>query len=174
MERNEEARDHFKATLATLDPNKIRYLDEAGIDNHEVYSYGWNLRGDRLESTKKAKKSQRISMISSLFNKSLSASFIFEGPCNRHVFEFYVEKILVPSLTRGEIVVMDNASFHHGGRIKKLIEDAGCTLLYLPSYSPDLNPIEHSWFPLKNKIRRFLTNPTADFYTAVCNAFEFN
>ncbi len=78
----------------------------------------------------------------------------FEGHCNRDVFETWLEQMLLPSLKLGSVIICDNASFHKGGRIRELIEQAGCHLLYLPPYSPDLNPIEHQWFRLKNRMRK--------------------
>jgi transposase len=72
------------------------------------------------------------------------------------VFETWLESCLLPTLKAGQVVVMDNATFHKGGRIEELIQDAGCTLLYLPPYSPDLNKIEQCWFWIKSRIRKKL------------------
>jgi putative transposase len=86
----------------------------------------------------------------------LHSPLIFEGYTNKEVFATYLEQVLIPNLQPGEYVVVDNASFHKGSMIKKLIEQAGCTLIYLPAYSPDLNPIEHFWHQVKNTIRKVL------------------
>lgn len=86
----------------------------------------------------------------------MHSSLVFEGYTNKDVFESYLKQVLIPNLKSGECVVMDNASFHKGESIKKLIEGAGCALIYLPSYSPDLNPIEHFWHQIKNSIRKSL------------------
>lgn len=99
---------------------------------------------------------KRISIISVLNQNKLIAPFVFEGMCSRDIFEIYVEKVLVPSLKRGQVVIMDNASFHKGGKIKILIEAAGCAILYLSSYSPDFNPIEHFWSSVKHGIKKKL------------------
>ena len=77
------------------------------------------------------------------------APFTVEGACNRAVFEIWLETCLIPLLSPGQVVVMDNATFHKGGRIEQLIQEAGCELLYLPAYSPDLNKIENWWAVLK-------------------------
>lgn len=71
--------------------------------------------------------------------------FIFQGHCNTEVFEQYLEKILLPQLKKGEIMIIDNASFHKSVKIKHLIQAAGINLIYLLPYSPGLNPIEHYW-----------------------------
>ena len=79
---------------------------------------------------------------------------MFEGHCNAAVFEMYVEKILLPGIEKGITIVIDNASFHKSLKAKVLIKNAGCDLIYLPPYSPDLNPIEHYWHKIKTMIRK--------------------
>lgn len=74
------------------------------------------------------------------------------------MFEIWLETCLIPTLRAGDWVVIDNATFHHGGRIAELIEAAGCKVIYLPPYSPDLNRIEKCWAWLKNRIRKQLRN----------------
>ena len=93
-------------------------------------------------------------MIAALCNQKLSAPFSIEGACNRTVFEIWLETSLVPTLIKGQVVVMDNATFDKGGRIEELIQNAGCKLLYLPPSSPDLNKIEKCWSWLKIRIRK--------------------
>ena len=78
---------------------------------------------------------------------------VFTGSCNRDLFEQWLEESLVPELKPGKIVVMDNYVIHKSPKVKALIEAAGCTLIFLPPYSPDFNPIEHFWAHLKNTIR---------------------
>lgn len=83
-----------------------------------------------------------------------SAAFVVDKPINRIGFETYVDKVLVPSLRPGDIVIMDNLSSHKGPRVRELIEAAGATLRYLPPYSPDLNPIENAFSKLKALLRK--------------------
>lgn len=73
---------------------------------------------------------------------------------NRAVFEQWLSEKLVPELKAGQTVILDNASFHKSEKIREIIESAGCELKYLPPYSPDLNDIEHYWFPIKNRVRK--------------------
>jgi transposase len=79
--------------------------------------------------------------------KGMGASLVVEGSTNREVFEAYVERILSPKLRPGQVVVMDNLTPHKGERVRELIEEQGCELLYLPPYSPDFNPIEEKPSP---------------------------
>ena len=98
----------------------------------------------------------RLNSLGGCYNQNLIATFTVEGACNRIVFETWLETCLLPTLKPGQVVVMDNATFHKGGRIQQLIQDAGCKLLYLPPYSPDLNLIEKCWSWLKSRIRKKL------------------
>jgi transposase len=84
--------------------------------------------------------------------EGMGPSLAVEGAINSEVFETYVERVLAPSLSRAEVVVMDNLSAHKGERVRELIEGRGCELLYLPSYSPDLNPIEEAFSKIKGLI----------------------
>ena len=86
--------------------------------------------------------------------RGLIAPFVLDGPINRIAFETYVEKVLVPELRPGDIVILDNLSSHKGQRVREMIEAAGASLLYLPPYSPDLNPIENAFAKLKALLRK--------------------
>ena len=84
----------------------------------------------------------------------MGPSLAVEGATDREVFEAYVEKMLAPSLRSGQVVVMDNLSAHKGERVRALVEERGAELLYLPPYSPDLNPIEEAFAKIKNLLRK--------------------
>ncbi len=92
-------------------------------------------------------------LIAALDHQGMRCSMTLDGAVNREAFESYVRQILIPCLSPGDIVVMDNLSSHKGARVKELIESAGATLLYLPPYSPDLNPIEPAFSKLKQLMR---------------------
>ena len=92
--------------------------------------------------------------MSGLCQGKLIAPLTFEGSCNRQVFEKWLEEMLIPKLKPGQIVILDNATFHKSEKITHLVTLAGCQLNYLPPYSPDLNKIEHYWFPIKNRVRK--------------------
>jgi len=133
------------------------YIDEAGMDNREDYSYGWNEKGKRFYALKSGRRQGRVNLIAALCNGQLLAPFTVVGSGNRIVIETWLTTYLIPLLKPGQIVIADNATFHKGGRIQELIEAAGCQLKYLPSYSPDLNKIERCWSWLKSRIRKQLT-----------------
>ena len=99
------------------------------------------------------KKRERISIIGGWIRKKFIAPLTFTGGCNKDVFNTWLEQILLPKLPPGTTVIMDNAAFHKTAKTRELIEKAGCHLLYLPTYSPDLNPIEHCWHTIKSWLR---------------------
>ena len=95
-------------------------------------------------------------MIAGYRDGQIIAPFPVEGACNRTMFETWLETCLIPMLRPGEWVIVHNATFHRGGRIAQLIEEAGCQLIYLPPYSPDLNRIEKCWATLKSRVCKLL------------------
>lgn len=154
QERDEEKRREFRAKIGSKKPSELVYIDESGMDNREDYGYGWNEKGKRFYDLKSGKRSSRVSIMSALCQGRLVAPLTFEGSCNRLVFEKWLEEKLIPELKPGQTVILDNATFHQSQKIRELVELAGCEIQYLPPYSPDLNKIEHYWFPIKNRVRK--------------------
>ena len=111
-------------------------------------------RGERLKVGVPHGHWKTTTFVAGLRVGGLSAAFVLDKPINRIAFETYVEKVLVPSLRAGDIVIMDNLSSHKGPRVRQLIEAVGASLRYLPPYSPDLNPIENAFAKLKAMLRK--------------------
>lgn len=107
-----------------------------------------------MYALKDGKRTERVSWIAALKADTVFAPMTFDGTCNRQLMEMWLQDSLLPQLSEGDVLILDNASFHKGQTIEELVSEAGCELLYLPSYSPDLNEIEHWWFPLKNEMRK--------------------
>ena len=93
-------------------------------------------------------------MLASMNVEGMGPSLAVEGATTATVFKAYIGEVLAPRLRPGQVVVMDNLSAHKGERIRELIEDRGCELLYLPAYSPDLNPIEEAFSKMKGILRK--------------------
>lgn len=155
-ERDDVKRAEFLEKLSKIEPSRRVYVDESGMDHRDDYGYGWCEAGQRFEALKSGRREGRINMIAAYCGADLLAPFTVNGACNRTVFETWIETCLVPKLRRNQVVILDNATFHHGGRIAALIEAAGCQLLYLPPYSPDFNRIEKCWAWLKSRVRKRL------------------
>jgi transposase len=153
-EAKQEKREQFLEEIKNIKPEDLVYSDEAGIDDNEASLLGWSPKGERCYATKNAERSARYNIIAALNLNKLIAPFVFEGYSNTHTYATYVERVLVPVLRPGMVLVIDNASFHKSKRIIKLVESAGCRVLFLPPYSPDFNPIEHHWSSVKKLIRK--------------------
>jgi transposase len=130
------------------------YVDEAGIDHRDEYPYGYCKIGQRCHALKSGKRTERVSWIGALKQGKIFAPMTFTGSCNRDLFELWLEECLLPQLQPGDVIVIDNASFHHSQSIEEIVAVAECEIWYLPPYSPDLNKIEHCWFVLKNWMRQ--------------------
>ncbi len=115
----------------------------------------------------------RYNIIAALNKNELFAPFIFEGYLNKIIYEIYLERVLVPSLKPGMVLVIDNASFHKSKKITNLVESVGCKVIFLPAYSPDLNPIEHYWAAIKSTIRKTAQKAHGDFYQAAIQTLNF-
>jgi putative transposase len=126
------------------------------MNDNDFCPHAYSAIGKRHYEAHPGHYTKRISMIAGLCNKNFMAPFMFEGHCNTTVFELYIKHILAPQLEAGMVVVIDNASFHKSKSIRQLIEDAGAKLIFLPPYSPDLNPIEKWWHKIKTAIRKLL------------------
>ena len=125
-------------------------------DNREDYPYGYSFRGERCHDLRSGKRTQRVSWLAALKEGKLFAPLTFEGSCNRDLFENWLKNCLLPQLNPGDLIIIDNASFHKGEYIKEIVEEAKCEIWYLPSYSPDLNKIENWWAVLKTWMKQRL------------------
>lgn len=133
------------------------------MDNRLFRPYARALRGEKIYADIPGKKRERYSMIGGLLNNEFIAPFTFQGGCNSDVINIWLEQILLPEIPKGTTIVMDNAAFHKSQKTKELIEKAGCHLLFLPTYSPDLNPIEHCWHTIKSKLRSLIQDIKDNF-----------
>jgi transposase len=115
---------------------------------------GWAVRGQRLQASVPHGKWKTMTFVAALRHDRIDAPWLLDGPINGERFQTYVEKVLVPSLTLGDLVVMDNLGSHKGKAIRRAIRAAGAKLFFLPKYSPDLNPIEQVFAKLKHLLRK--------------------
>jgi transposase len=137
-----------------IDARRLVFVDEMGTNTSLSPLYAWALRGERAFCSVPRNRGKNTTLLSSMTLEGIGPSLAVEGATDREVFEAYVERLLAPTLRRGQVVVMDNLTAHKGERVRELIEERGCELLYLPPYSPDLNPIEEAFSKVKRILRK--------------------
>lgn len=129
--------------------------------------HGRCARGERLRVGVPHGHWKTTTFVGALTLRGFIAPFVLDGPINRDAFETYVDKVLVPELRPGDVVVMDNLSSHKGPRVRAMIEAAGASLLYLPPYSPDFNPIENAFAKLKALLRKAAERTVDSLWSAI-------
>ena len=153
-ERDEFLRYAWRAIVAgSLGAERFVFVDECSTNTSLRPLYAWSRRGERAPCSAPRNWGKNVTLLSSITLSGMGPSLAVEGATTRAVFEAYLEEALAPSLPSGQVVVMDNLSAHKGGRVRELLEGRGCELLYLPTYSPDLNPIEQAFSKLKGLLR---------------------
>ena len=154
-ERDEFLRTAWRLLVAgEIDAQRLVFVDECGTNTSLNPLYAWSRRGERAYGEAPRNWGSNVTLLASMTREGMGACIAVEGATTKAVFEAYVEEALAPSLRPGQVVVMDNLSSHKGQRVRELIEGRGCELLYLPPYSPDLNPIERAFAKLKASLRR--------------------
>lgn len=124
-------------------------------------------RGERLRVGVPHGHWKTTTFVGALTVRGFAAPWVLDGPINREAFETYVEKVLVPDLRPGDVVIMDNLSSHKGDKVRDLIEAAGATLRFLPPYSPDFNPIENAFAKLKALLRKAAERTVDALWTTI-------
>jgi transposase len=148
------AREAWRAEQPHLDPAKLVFIDETGCATNMARLRGRAPKGQRVNARIPHGHWSVTTFTAGLRYTGLTAPMVLDGPMNAACFQAYVEQVLVPTLSSGDIVIMDNLSSHKGAEIRKVIEAVGAELRYLPPYSPDLNPIEQAFAKLKAHLRK--------------------
>jgi transposase len=137
----------------SIGADRFVFVDECSTNTSLRPLYAWSRRGERARCRAPRNWGKNVTLLSSITLSGMGPSLAVEGATTGAVFEAYVGGALLPSLRAGQVVVMDNLSAHKGERIRELVEGRGCELLYLPPYSPDMNPIEQAFAKLKGLLR---------------------
>ena len=145
----------FKVMVAEqVEAERLVFVDEMGTNTSLSPVYAWAKKGQRAHWRVPRNRGANTTVLSSMSVEGMGPSLTVEGSTTSVVFEAYVEQLLAPTLHEGQVAVMDNLSAHKGERVRELIEARGCQLIYLPSYSPDLNPIEEAFSKTKDLVRK--------------------
>lgn len=153
-ERDEFLRLLWRTQMGDLDPGRLVFVDEMGVHTSLAPVYAYAPIGERAFFEIPRNRGRNTALLSSLHAGGIGPSMAVEGATTSGVFEAYVERLLAPALRPGQVVVMDNLGAHRPKRVRELIEARGCELLYLPPYSPDLNPIEEAFTKVKHILRK--------------------
>ena len=137
-----------------VDPARLVFIDETWTRTNMAPLRGWAPRGSRLIAKVPAGRWKTMTFLAALRHDRITAPWLLEGPIDGESFATYVEKVLLPTLRHGDIVIMDNLGSHRRKIIRQLIRSAGAKLFLLPKYSPDLNPIEQLFAKLKHLLRK--------------------
>ena len=147
-------RVRWKKYQARIDPARLVFIDETWAKTNMAPLRGWCARGERLIAKVPHGHWQTMTFLAALRHDRIDAPCVLDGPINGESFLAYTQQILVPTLKPGDIVVMDNLGSHKGRAVREAIRSAGAKLLFLPPYSPDLNPIEQVFAKLKTLLRK--------------------
>ncbi len=147
------------------------FLDEAGVNLALVRLFARSIKGRRAYGERPQRRGQNVSVIAAMSFEKIIAQCSLLGGTDTVTFEAFVSQKLVPQLWCGAYVVMDNCSIHKGENIRAMIEETGAKLIYLPTYSPEFNPIEHCWSKLKNILRGISARNYPDLARAIELAF---
>jgi transposase len=154
-ERDEFLRAAWRALVAEeVDARRLVFVDEMGSNVSLSGLYAWSRKGERALGSAPRNWDKNVTLLASITAEGLGPCLAVEGATTREVFEAYLERVLAPTLSPGQMVVMDNLSAHKGGRVRQIVEGRGCEPLYLPPYSPDFNPIEEAFSKVKGLLRR--------------------
>jgi transposase len=137
-----------------LDPDRLVFVDECGTNIGLTPLRARAPKGERAFGKAPRNRGKNTTLLASMGLDGMGPCLAVEGGTTAAVFEAYVERVLAPSLSSGQVVVLDNLSAHKGDRVSELVEERGAELLFLPSYSPDFSPIEEAFSKLKSSLRR--------------------
>lgn len=146
-------RSEYLAQILDIAPADLVFLDEAGSHIAMTRAHAWAPEGERVHGRVPRNRGKVLTMIGALTLEGVTAMMTVEGGTSADVFKRFIAEHLVPTLRPGQVVVMDNLGAHHATGVRAMIEEAGARVLYLPPYSPDLNPIESCWSKVKNILR---------------------
>ncbi len=172
-EQDPEKVKAYLEEIALYRSEQIAYVDESGIDSYLYREYGWAPRGQRLIGEVSGRRYKRVGIVEAKLGSEIIAPLVFDGTMDHNLFERWFSQCLLPALPEHAVIVMDNASFHRKQKLHTLARKAHYTLLFLPPYSPELNPIEHFWSWLKSSLRKVLP-AYPSFDDALFHIFQVN
>jgi len=148
------------------------FLDETGLKTNMTRLYGRAYRGARCHDTAPCGHWESLTLLGSVRLDGTTESVVFEGAVDRKMFDEYIKEFLAPTLRPGDIVIMDNLRAHKSELAKQIVENCQASILFLPPYSPDLNPIEKMWSKIKQILRGIKARTDEDLFDGVGKALD--
>lgn len=155
-----------------MDVKKLVFIDESGAKTNMTRLYGRAKDGQRAVDSAPGGRWSTTTMIAAVTLDGHRAPMVINGATNGDVFKVYIEKFLLPTLSAGDCVILDNLSAHKGSDIREMIEAVGAELWFLPAYSPDLNPIEKMWSKVKAILRKWKARTETELIATIAKALE--
>jgi transposase len=152
-EENRKRREQFVEVIGRIDLDRLIFLDESGVSTQMTRLYARSTGGARIYETTPDGRWKILTILGAISTRGMIATMTIDAATDREIFLAYLDEVLCPKLRVGDVVIMDNLSSHKVQGVRERIEAAGAQLLYLPPYSPDLNPIEKAWAKLKQLLR---------------------
>jgi len=156
VERNEGLRAKFLNEIESYPQHQIYYIDECGINQCLYREYGYAPRGQQVIGNVQGRRFKRFNIVAAKCGSKIVEPLVYDVTTDSALFECWFETRLLASVPKGSVLIMDNAAFHRKSKLRTLAENAGAVVLFLPPYSPDLNPIEKFWAWLKLELRSIL------------------
>jgi transposase len=153
--------------IPRIDPERVVFIDETWAKTNMTRTHGYAPKGERLIDAAPHGHWHTTTFVGALRADGMVAPLVIDGAINGELFRAYVEQVLVPELRPGDVVVLDNLGSHKVAGVRRAIERAGCQLLFLPPYSPDLNPIENAFSKLKRLLRRAAERTVDGLWSAI-------
>jgi transposase len=169
-EANRERRAEFHRRILSTDPQRLIFLDESGVTTSMTRLRARSLGGRRIHEATPGGHWKIMTVLGAMSTRGMLAAMTIEAATDADIFLAYLDRVLCPVLRQGDVVVMDNLSSHKVPGVRERIEAAGAELLYLPPYSPDLNPIEKAWAKLKQLIRSAKPRTSQALQQAIADA----
>jgi len=169
VEADEVAQAEFKRKIDQIDPKKLVYIDETGFNEWFGRTRCWAKRGTQIFGKVSGKKFQRTNLVAGLLNGKIVGAEFYNCNMTSNFFASWFEKVLLKSVPQKRIIVMDNAAFHPKKLLRKLAKQHKCQLIFLPPYSPQLNPIEKCWGNVKRYLRSYVFKK---LIPAICGYFK--
>lgn len=170
-EQDPDKVEAYRQDVAGIAPEQIAYVDETGIDTYLYREYGYAPKGQKVHCTASGRKYKRVGIVAAQLDGKIISPLEYSGTMDSSLFEAWFEEHLIPSLPMGTVIVMDNATFHRKARLARIALEHRFHLVFLPPYSPQLNPMERFWARLKRHLQSTLSY-FSSFDAALFEAFQ--